>query len=443
MQKKIAIKTKLPGPKAKKIVERDHAILSPSFTRSYPFVAHKAEGVWMQDPDGNTFLDMTAGIAVTATGHCHPDVVRAIKAQADKFLHMSGTDFYYEAQVKLAEKLVKHVPGKAKKRVFFTNSGAESVEAAFKLARYKTGRHRMIAFYGAFHGRTLGALSLTGSKMIQKEKFGPLVPGVTHVDYPNAYRNEMGTDDPEKLAQACVDYIENTVFKRICPPNEVAAVIVEAIQGEGGYIVPPASFHKRLRALTKKHGILLIFDEVQAGMGRTGKMFAVQHWPGVEPDMITTAKGIASGLPLGAMIAKASIMDWEPGAHASTFGGNPIACEAALATINLLEKKLMKNATVVGKHLMDKLNQLARQYPMIGDVRGIGLMVGIEIVKDRHTKAIDPKMRDKIVDEAFKRGVLLLGCGDSGIRFSPGLVITKKEVDICMKVLDEVFKKLS
>ncbi len=435
--KHIKIHHPLPGPKAKAIIERDRQLLSPSFTRSYPLVAHKGRGVWIEDPDGNIFLDFTAGIAVTSTGHCHPNIVRAIKKQADKILHMSGTDFYYEAQVLLAEKLAGLAPGKFTKRVFFTNSGTEAVEAAFKLARYKTKRERMISFFGAFHGRTLGALSLTGSKVRQKENFGSLVPGVSHVGYGYCYRCPYHLTYPECNID-CVDYIEHTLFKKTVPAEEVAAIIVEPVQGEGGYVVPPPGYHEKLRALTKKYGILLIVDEVQAGMGRTGKMFAIEHW-GIEPDIITVAKGIASGMPLGAMIARADLMDWEPGSHANTFGGNPVACMAAFETVKLLESKLLKNASVVGNYFKSKLNELSRQFPLIGDVRGLGLMIGIELVSDRETKVPAPDKRDRIIEEAFQRGLLLLGCGESGIRFSPALVVTKKEVDVAVKILMECF----
>jgi 4-aminobutyrate aminotransferase len=418
-------------------VQRDQAILSPSVTRSYPFVAEKGRGVWMKDPDGNVFLDFTAGIAVTTTGHSHPAVVSAIKKQADKFLHMSGTDFYYDVQVRLAEKLAKLAPGKFKKRVFFTNSGTEAVEAAFKLARYKTKRERMISFLGAFHGRTMGSLSLTGSKVRQKENFGALVPGVTHVGYGYCYRCPYHLTYPECKVD-CVDYIEHTLFKKTVPPEEVAAIIVEPIQGEGGYIVPPPGYHEKLRQLTKKYGILLIADEVQAGMGRTGKMFAIEHW-GVEPDIITLAKGIASGLPLGALVARADLMDWEPGSHGNTFGGNPLACAAALETIRLLEGGLLENAAHTGIYLKENLQELARKFPLIGDVRGIGLMVGIELVLDRKTKKPAVKERNRMIDLAFQKGLLLLGCGESGIRFSPALVVTRKEVDIAVEILEKCF----
>lgn len=439
--KRPKIRTRLPGPRARRIITKDRQFLSPSFTRSYPFVAHRGRGVWLEDPDGNVFLDFTAGIAVTATGHAHPAVVRAIKRQAERFLHMSGTDFYYEAQVKLAERLTRLAPGNFKKRVFFTNSGAESVEAAFKLARYATKRERMISFLGAFHGRTMGALSLTGSKVKQKENFGALVPGVTHVGYGYCYRCPYHLSYPDCDID-CVDYIEHTVFKKIVPAEEVAAVIVEPIQGEGGYIVPPAGWHQRLRELTRKYGILLIDDEVQAGMGRTGRMFAIEHW-NVVPDIITMAKGIASGLPLGAMIARADLMDWEPGAHANTFGGNPVACEAALETLRLLEEGLLENVARVGNYLRVGLNELSRKYPFIGDVRGLGLMLGIEIVSDRMRREAAPALRERIIEEAFSRGLLLLGCSDSSIRFSPPLVVTEKEVDVALEILDQCLRSVT
>jgi 4-aminobutyrate aminotransferase len=438
IKKNVLIRGKLPGPKAKKIIARDHRILSPSFTRPYPFVVETAKGAWMKDPDGNVFLDFTAGIAVTQTGHCHPAVVKAIKKQADRYLHMSGTDFYYEPQIALAEKLAAHAPGSKPKRVFFTNSGAEAVEAAFKLARYKTGRERMIAFFGAFHGRTMGALSLTGSKVKQKAHFGQLVPGVTHVDYPNPFRDALTQSEAGGDA---VDYIEKVLFKKNVPPEEVAAVIIEPIQGEGGYIVPPENFHRRLRELTRKFGILLIADEVQSGMGRTGKMFAMEHW-GVEPDIITAAKGIASGLPLGAVIARADLMEWEPGSHGTTFGGNPVACAAALATVKLLESGLIQNAENTGGYLQLKLRELYKRYPIIGDVRGIGLMVGMEIVKDREKFEPAAGLRDAIIEGAFQRGLLLLGCGESTIRFSPPLVVGRREVKIAVDIIEKTIKSL-
>jgi 4-aminobutyrate aminotransferase len=424
------IQTELPGPKGKKLITDDERYTSPSYTRVYPLAVERGEGAMIEDVDGNRFLDFTAGIAVCSTGHCHPRVVAAIEQQARKLIHMSGTDFYYAPQGNLARKLAQLAPGGGDKRVFFTNSGAESVEAAFKLARYHTGRQHMIAFFGAFHGRTMGALSLTGSKMIQRRGFAPLIPQVTHIDYANPYR------DVENCAHNSLNQLED-LFRRTVPPTEVAGIMVEPIQGEGGYIVPPPEFHRELKALAEKHGILYIVDEVQSGMGRTGKMFAIEHW-GVVPDIICLAKGIASGLPLGAIIAREGLMDWGPGSHASTFGGNPISCVAALTTIELLEESLMQNAREVGSYLIERLRELMHRHPIIGDVRGMGLMVGAELVKDRATKEHAAAQRDAVVQACFKRGLLMLGCGVSTLRFCPPLVVTRAEVDTAVGILDDV-----
>jgi 4-aminobutyrate aminotransferase len=416
-------------------------------------------GAIIEDVDGNRFLDFTAGIAVCATGHCHPRVVAAIQQQAGKLLHMSGTDFYYAPQGDLAKKLAQIAPGSGAKRVFFTNSGAESVEAAFKLARYHTGRQHMIAFFGAFHGRTLGALSLTGSKVVQRRGFAPLIPMVSHVDYANCYRCEkrvqgsgFGVQDgnvsalpeprtlnPEPCCLDALNQLED-LFKRTVAPQEVAAIIVEPIQGEGGYIVPPLEFHRELRKLCDKHQILLIADEVQSGMGRTGKMFAMEHF-GAIPDIVCLAKGIASGMPLGAIVARAGIMDWGPGSHASTFGGNPVSCVAALETIKLLEEELMENARVVGAHLKSRLVELMGRHKLIGDVRGLGLMIGAELVRDRATKEPASTERDEIVQSCFRKGLLMLGCGMSTLRFCPPLVVTKEQCDTAVGIIDEVLRK--
>jgi 4-aminobutyrate aminotransferase len=424
------IHTELPGPRGRQLIADDERYTSPSYTRVYPLAVERGEGAMIEDVDGNRFLDFTAGIAVCSTGHCHPRVVAAIEQQAKKLIHMSGTDFYYAPQGNLARKLAELAPGSGDKRVFFTNSGAESVEAAFKLARYHSGRQHMIAFFGAFHGRTMGALSLTGSKMIQRRGFAPLIPQVTHIDYANPYRSD---------GDACLHTLNQLedLFRRTVPPNEVAGIIVEPIQGEGGYIVPPPEFHRELKALAEKHGILYIVDEVQSGMGRTGKMFAMEHW-GVVPDIICLAKGIASGLPLGAIIARADLMDWGPGSHASTFGGNPISCVAALTTIELLEESLMANARDVGGYLMQRLNELKDKHALIGDVRGLGLMVGAELVKDRETKEHATAERDAVVQACFRRGLLMLGCGSSTLRFCPPLVVTREEVDTAVRIIDEV-----
>lgn len=433
------IRTALPGPLARKMIEGDEQFTSPSYTRAYPLAVARGEGAMIEDVDGNRFLDFTAGIAVCSTGHCHPRVVRAIHEQSEKLLHMSGTDFYYGPQGDLAKRLAELAPGSGPKRVFFTNSGAESVEAAFKLARYHTKRQHMIAFFGAFHGRTMGALSLTGSKVIQREGFAPLIPMVSHVDYPHCFRCDRRPADGG-CCMAAIDEIENLLHRTVAP-KDVAAIIVEPIQGEGGYLVPPPDFHRRLKALAEKHGILYIVDEVQAGMGRTGKMFAIEHW-GVVPDIICLAKGIASGMPLGAIIAKAEIMDWKRGSHASTFGGNPVSCAAALETIALLEEELMANATKVGGYLVTQLKSLAARHRMIGEVRGLGLMVGAELVRDQKTKEPAMEEREAVIQACFRRGLLLLGCGTSTIRFCPPLVINEQDVDTAIGILDEALREV-
>jgi 4-aminobutyrate aminotransferase len=425
------IRTELPGPRAAQLIAADEQYTSPSYTRVYPLGVERGYGAVIEDVDGNRFLDFTAGIAVCSTGHCHPQVVAAIQQQTSKLLHMSGTDFYYSPQAELAKKLAQIAPGGGAKRVFFTNSGAESVEAAFKLARYHTGRQHMIAFFGAFHGRTMGALSLTGSKVVQRRGFAPLIPLVSHIDYPNSYRGLSSSDSLSQL---------DDLFKRTVAPQEVAAIIVEPIQGEGGYIVPPPEFHRELRALCDKHRILLIADEVQSGMGRTGRMFALEHW-NVVPDIVCLAKGIASGMPLGAIIAKAEIMDWGPGSHASTFGGNPISCVAALETIKLIEDGLMENARHVGEHLKGRLAELMSRHRLIGDVRGLGLMIGMELVRDRGTKEPANTERDEIVQLCFRKGLLLLGCGVNTLRFCPPLVVTKEQCDVAVGILDEVLRR--
>ncbi len=434
------LRTSLPGPKAQAIIARDTHVVSPSYTRGYPLVIASGAGSSVEDVDGNVFLDCTAGIAVNSTGHSHPAVVKAIIEQAQKFLHMSGTDFYYEPQVRLAEELASIAPIAGGVRSFFGNSGTEAVEACLKLARYSTGRQNVIAFLGAFHGRTMGALSLTGSKAIQRRGFGPMLPGVYHAPYPDRYRAPLGAD-AESCADACVDFIEHQLFTHLVSPDEVAAVIVEPIQGEGGYIVAPDAFLQRLRALTKKYGILLVADEVQSGMGRSGKMFAIE-FAGVEPDVMAIAKGIASGLPLGVAVARAGLMTWPPGAHASTFGGNPVSCAAALATITLLKERLVANAADVGAHLMAGLKELADKHPLIGDVRGRGLMIGVELVRDRQTKERATTERDAVVTAAFRRGLLVLGAGKNAVRFSPPLVLTRAEAETAVKIFDEALTEV-
>ncbi|MEH2292616.1 acetyl ornithine aminotransferase family protein [Nostoc sp.] len=419
--------TSLPGPRAQAIVKRDRAVTSPSYTRDYPLVAFRGQGCMVEDVDGNVFLDMTAGIAVTATGHAHPEVVKAIQEQSARLLHMSGTDFYYEPMVELAEQLAIRAPfpqpqnnAEFPAKVFFTNSGAESNEGAIKLARYYTKRSLIVAFLGAFHGRTYGAMSLTGSKTVQRANFGPLLPGVTHIPY--------GT-------HASLDYLEQQLFSTILPPPEVAAIVVEPIQGEGGYIVPEDGFLQRIREICDRHGILMVVDEVQAGMGRTGRLFAIEHW-GVMPDIITTAKGIASGLPLGAILARPELMTWPPGSHATTFGGNPVACAAGIATLRLLESGLMANATQMGELLQASLTELHQRFPRVSPPRGKGLMVAVDLLDKQGN--LDHKLRDRIIQEAFLRGLLLLGCGKAAIRFCPPLVIDSDQIQIALQIISEI-----
>ena len=432
--------TSLPGPKASAIIQRDGAVTSPSYTRCYPLVAERGEGAIIEDVDGNRFLDFTAGIAVVATGHCHPDVVKAIQQQAAKLIHMSGTDFYYPNLVDLAEKLAMLAPDGMPRRVYFGNSGTEAIESAIKLARYHTGRGRFIAFFGSFHGRTMGSLGLTASRSVQQNGFFPVMPGAHHVPYANCYRCAYGKT-PDTCAVECVKVIEDQLFRHTVPPEEVAAIFVEPVQGEGGYVVPPKKFFDELRALADKYGILIAADEVQSGMGRTGKMFASEHFD-FEPDIIAVAKGIASGLPLGAMIARADVMDWRPGAHASTFGGNPVSISAALATIGLLERELIENAARIGAHLKSRLDEFPRKFPIVGDVRGLGLMIGIEIVRDQQTKERAPELRDKLERMCFERGLLVLGAGPNSIRLSPPLVITKDQADHAAGTLEEVLRSI-
>ena len=431
------LKTALPGPNAKRVLAGDEKYLSPSYTRSYPLVAKEGRGIVITDVDGNEFFDFSAGIAVTSTGHCHPDVVAAIQKQAGELIHMSGTDFYYENMVTLAERLSKVAPMKGPHRIYYGNSGTEAIECALKLARYHTKRQNVIAFLGAFHGRTMGALSLTASKPQQKRRFGPLVPGVTHVRYPDMYRGPAAGEDPEKFALNCALYIEEKLFKTVLPPEEVAAIFVEPVQGEGGYLVAPTVFMQELRRICDRHGILLVCDEVQSGVGRTGKWWAVEH-SGVEPDMITIAKGIASGMPLGIVMTKAEVMDWVPGSHASTFGGNPVCIAAALATLDVIEReKLVQNSATVGEYILDRMADWPRKHRLVGDVRGRGLMIGVDIVKDKATKEYAAAERDRIIELAFERGLLLLGCGPSAVRLSPGLVVTKDEAEVAVEILDE------
>jgi 4-aminobutyrate aminotransferase len=427
----------LPGPKAKAVVDADTKWLSPSYTRSYPLVAKRGRGMRVEDVDGNQFLDFAAGIGVCSTGHCHPEVVKAIQDQAAELLHMSGTDFYYEAMIQLAERVSKIAPMPGPHKFYYGNSGAEAIECALKLARYHTGRQNIIAFFGAFHGRTMGALSLTASKAQQRRRFGPLVPGVTHIRYPYAYRGcSGGPQEEESFALGCARFIEEKLFKTTMPPEEVAAIFVEPIQGEGGYVVAPTIFMQELRKICDRHGILLVADEVQSGVGRTGKWWAIEH-SGVEPDIVCIAKGIASGMPLSICMTRANIMDWKPGSHASTFGGNPVSIAAAMATLDVLEREGMANAAKIGDSIQQRLKTWPKKHPIVGDVRGRGLMIGIEIVKDQGTREAAAEWRNQIETLAFDRGLLILGCGETSIRLAPPLIVSQEEADIALDILEE------
>jgi 4-aminobutyrate aminotransferase len=429
------IKTPLPGPRAKAIIERDARVVSPSYTRGYPLVIERGSGATVEDVDGNVFLDCTAGIAVNATGHSHPDVLKAIAGQSQRFLHMSGTDFYYDVQVRLAEELAAILPIRGGVRSFFGNSGTEAVEACIKLSRYVSGRPGIIAFLGGFHGRTMGSLALTASKAIQRRGFGPMMSDVYHAPFADCYRCPLGLKS-ENCAAECLDFIDHSLFLQVVSPDQIAAVVVEPIQGEGGYVVAPDQFLQRLRELTSRHGILLVADEVQCGMGRTGRMFAIE-FSGVEPDVVAIAKGVASGLPLGVASARADLMTWPSGAHASTFGGNPVSCAAALATLKLLKDRLMANAAEVGAHLMAGLKALADKHPLVGDVRGRGLMIGVELVRDRQTKERAIEEKNAVITAAFNRGLLVLGAGKNSVRFSPPLVLTREEAETAVRIFDE------
>jgi 4-aminobutyrate aminotransferase len=433
-----SIVTKLPGPKAKALIEKDHRFVSQHFQKDYPLVVEEASGMVVTDPDGNRFLDFAAGIAVCATGHCHPRVVAAIREQAGKLLHMCPTDFYTKPVAELAERLSRLAPvrsGSGDPRVFFTNSGAEAVESAIKLARLRTKRQKIVAFFGAFHGRTMGAVSLTASKAVQRRGYGPMLPEVHHTYYAQCYRCPVGLA-PETCDVECLHHLEKTLFKSIVPPDEVAAIIVEPVQGEGGYFVPKREFLTKLRALADQHGILLIADEVQAGMGRTGKLFACEHF-GLEADMVVLAKGIASGMPLAAMIAGQDLLQWNSGGHGSTYGGNAVSCAAALATLDLLQEGLVANAARVGTHLLGRLRELKAKHEGVGDVRGLGLMLAIDLVKDRNTRQPAKERVDPVLKAAFERGLLLLGCGESSIRLAPPLIVTEEEADMAVRILDE------
>jgi len=426
------IHTELPGPKARDLLARDAEVVSPSYPRDYPFVMSHGRGAEVWDVDGNRFLDFAAGIAVCSTGHSHPKVVQAIKDAADQFLHISS-DYWHERQITLGEKINALAPMGEPVMSFFCQSGTEAVEGALKLARYVSGRSRFIGFLGGFHGRTMGSLAFTASKYTQQKGFFATMPGVTHVPYPNPYRPLFTGGDQ---GQAVLDYIENILFQSNVPASEVAAILVEPIQGEGGYVVPPDGFLAGLRRLCDRHGILLIFDEVQCGIGRSGKMFACEHW-GVKPDILTSAKGLGSGMPIGLVVAKKTIMQkWQPGSHGNTYGGNPLCCAAALATLQLVESEYAANSARVGAYFMGQLLELQKRYPAIGNVRGKGLMIGMELVTDPNSRKPAKALCDAVITRAYHQGLLLLPCGASTVRFMPPLMIGKVDVDEAMELLE-------
>jgi len=434
------IKTALPGPKGQQVIAYDAKYISPSLSRDYPLVAERASGAIVEDPDGNTFLDFAAGIAVCSTGHCHPKVVAAIQKQAAELIHIAGTDFYHRHMPQLAERLVATMPQSHQWKVFFGNSGTEAVEGAIKLARYATKRDKLIAFYGCFHGRTLGSLSLTASKNTQRKYFGTLLGGVEHIPYPYAYRCALG-HTKENCGSEIIDLLENQIFKRLFAPEETAAIIVESIQGEGGFIPAPVPFLQELQRICNKHGIMMIMDEVQAGVGRTGKMWAYDH-AGITPDIVLTAKGIASGMPISAFIAKESVMQWKPGSHGTTYGGNPVCVASALATLDLVEGALMANAKKVGEYIFGKIGDWPDRFRIVGDVRGKGLMIGVEFVRDQKTKERGPDLRDKVVQAAFRRGLLTLGSGENSIRMSPPLIIDEEQADCGIGIMEEAIREV-
>ena len=434
------IKTAIPGPRAKDILRRDAQYISPSYTRSYPLVVHRGYGAILEDVDGNTFLDFNAGVAVAALGHAHPDIVEVIERQAREFVHISGTDYYYPHQTALAEKLARVTPGNFAKRVHYCNSGAEAMEAALKAAIYSTGRNKLIAFRGAFHGRTFGTLSLTASRAAQRRGFGPQALDVTHVPFANPIRFPLELRAGESVGRRVARYIEQTIFRTTVAPEDCAAIVVEPVQGEGGYVVPSPDFLPELRRICDEHGIVLIVDEVQSGVGRTGRLWAVEHFD-VVPDIICIAKAIGGGLPLGVTLAKDELMQWHVGAHASTFGGNPVAIAAALKTLEILENGVMKNAAEMGEYMMDRLRGLQRRHAAIAQVRGLGLMIGVEIARDPEANEPWPELRDKIVVECFNRGLVIQGAGESAVRFSPPLIVDREQVDFAVETFESTLPK--
>lgn len=423
----------IPGPNARALLDRDKKVVSPSYPRAFEFVMDRGEGAVVWDVDGNRYLDFAAGIAVCSTGHSHPKVVEAIKQQAERFLHISS-DFYHPIWVELSERLSQLAPFEEQGRVFLSNSGTEAIEAAIKLARHHTGRTQFVGFYGGFHGRTYGSLAFTASKPKYRHGFLPVLGGVTHAPFPNPYRPLLTTADGDQ-GRAVVDFIEQVIFQYTVPPEDCAGILVEPIQGEGGYVVPAPGFFPALRELCDRHDILLIADEVQSGVGRTGKMWAIEHW-GVEPDIVASAKGLGSGMPIGATISREGIMDWPAGAHGNTFGGNPVSCAATLATLDLVEAELMGNAAKQGEYLLDALAEIQARHPSMGEVRGKGLMIGAEFVKDKQSKVPAPQLRERVVRNAFQGGLLLLGCGESTIRFAPPLLISRRQADEALEIFE-------
>lgn len=433
------IKTSLPGPKALEIINADAQYVTPSYPRpDYKLVAEKGYGVWIEDPDGNVFLDCNAGVAVCSTGHCHPEIVKAISEQAAELIHLCGTDYYYRHMPALGKKLDEIVPIDGPTKSHFANSGAEAIETALKLAMYHTRRQKFISFFGSFHGRTLGALSLTSSKKAQRLGFMRQALDVVHVPYPNCYQCpfNLGKCSDGTCCMGSVSWIEDRIFNTTTPPEEVAGIVIEVVQGEGGYVPAPPEFIREIRRICDQHGIMMIIDEVQSGMGRTGKMFALDHHAGVKADIVCMAKGIGSGMPIGVCTAKADIMDWHKGAHASTFGGNPVAIAAALKTIELLEGGLVDNAREVGAYLEAGLRRLQEKYDGIGDVRGLGMMLGVEFVTDKLSKKPDAELRDRIEMACFERGLIILGCGTSTIRWSPPLILSRENADVALEIFD-------
>ncbi|MGB9853222.1 MAG: acetyl ornithine aminotransferase family protein [Candidatus Bathyarchaeales archaeon] len=430
-----------PGPKARELVKRDYRVISPSYLRFYPLVVESGKGCIVRDVDGNEYIDFNSGLACLNVGQCHPKVVEAIKNQCDRFLHYSNTDFYYNEVIVLAEKLAEITPGNFEKKTFFSNSGAEAVEAAVKLAKWHTRKQLFIGFVNAFHGRTIGTLSFTASKPAQRRYFFPLMPGVTHVPYPYCYRCPFKQTYPD-CQYWCIDFIDEWILQKYIPPEDVAAILFEPIQGEGGYIVPPPEYFQRLKKLADKYGLLLIDDEVQSGTGRTSKWFAIEHW-NVEPDILCAAKALASGLPLGVTIAKAKIMDWTGGSHASTFGGNPLSCAAAMAVIEIIkEERLLENAAKQGTYILKRLEELKGESSIIGDVRGKGLMIGMEIVADKENKKPAPDKASEIILRSWRRGVAVITCGVSTIRIAPPLNITRELVDSALDIIGDVVKEV-